>query len=494
MNPEYFIIPLIMGQVGHIINKFNTGNCFIDVFMILGCFMLYKSTNINHVRKYLHRLLCKSKNKNTVIIQSTKCNSDEEECSTKFKSVMHHINMNVRSVYKVRELQKNSWHGDDDLNMNIESDYIADQSAEIKIKDDLFCVVETDVQERNRPIGGTERIVYTILKIYSYSRTIRDIQEWLKTVTEEYKKHIKSSSVNSQLYISLTPSGQHKTKKGEGDKKWQDFQAIDWESSITFENSYFRDMESIIKKIDFFLNNKQWYIDKGIPYNLGIMLYGEPGCGKTRFIKQMANRTKRHIIDIKMSDLTTPQDLYSIMCKEEIGEKYIIPTNKRLLVFEDIDAMGKCVKSRDKEREKDKDSEKDTITEIEGTNINSNSVMMMNSLMKAPETENTLSNLLNIFDGINESSGRIIILTTNKPEMLDPALIRPGRIDLKISFGKCNLYDIKNLINKFWDIDITEDMLLPGIDLKYTSAEVYSIFRTSDDFDEIWSNFLLAKV
>jgi len=40
----------------------------------------------------------------------------------------------------------------------------------------------------------------------------------------------------------------------------------------------------IMGKIDFFLNNKDWYDRKGIPYNLGIMLYGEPGCGKSMCI------------------------------------------------------------------------------------------------------------------------------------------------------------------------------------------------------------------
>ena len=56
-----------------------------------------------------------------------------------------------------------------------------------------------------------------------------------------------------------------------------------------------------------------------------------------------------------------------------------------------------------------------------------------------------------MFDGINECSGRIIIMTSNKPEVLDKALIRPGRIDIKIHFQKCTSYDIMCLINLFWE-------------------------------------------
>ena len=98
--------------------------------------------------------------------------------------------------------------------------------------------------------------------------------------------------------------------------------------------------------------------------------------------------------------------------------------------------------------------------------------------------------MLNIFDGINESSGRIMVITTNKPDILDPALVRPGRIDIKICFDKCNLYDIKNLINKFWGTYITEDDILPEIDMMYTSAWIYSIFRNSDNFNKIKNIFL----
>ena len=49
---------------------------------------------------------------------------------------------------------------------------------------------------------------------------------------------------------------------------------------------------------------------------------------------------------------------------------------------------------------------------------------------------NNLSFFLNIIDGLNECSGRIIIMTTNKIDYLDKAIIRPGRIDIKINFKK----------------------------------------------------------
>jgi ATP-dependent 26S proteasome regulatory subunit len=95
-----------------------------------------------------------------------------------------------------------------------------------------------------------------------------------------------------------------------------------------------------------------------------------------------------------------------------------------------------------------------------------------------------------MFDGINECSGRIIIMTSNKPEVLDKALIRPGRIDIKINFNSCTRYDVMRLVNLFWDLELSEEMLLPELELKYTSAEIYNIFRSTNDFSEIEELFL----
>ena len=103
---------------------------------------------------------------------------------------------------------------------------------------------------------------------------------------------------------------------------------------------------------------------------------------------------------------------------------------------------------------------------------------------------NNLSYLLNMFDGINECSGRIIIMTSNKPEVLDKALIRPGRIDIKIHFQNWTKYDVMRLINLFWDLTVTEDMLLLELEMKYTSAEIYNIFRSTNDFEEIKGMFM----
>ena len=121
----------------------------------------------------------------------------------------------------------------------------------------------------------------------------------------------------------------------------------DFESTANFQNSYLPNYDEIINKINFFLNNKDWYDRKGIPYNLGIILYGEPGCGKTRFIKQLMNHTGRHGIDIKLNNKFCFNTLKRIIHNENITDEFIIPQEKRIIIFEDIDAMCNILKDRD---------------------------------------------------------------------------------------------------------------------------------------------------
>jgi len=65
----------------------------------------------------------------------------------------------------------------------------------------------------------------------------------------------------------------------------------------------------------------------------------------------------------------------------------------------------------------------------------------------------TLADLLEVFDGVMEMKGRMMVITTNHPEKLDPALIRPGRVDYQVNFGKCRREDIKDIFLHFYCCD-----------------------------------------
>ena len=112
-----------------------------------------------------------------------------------------------------------------------------------------------------------------------------------------------------------------------------------FESSKTFDNIYFPEKEEVMKKITFFLDNSSWYMERGIPHMLGLLLHEEPGCGKTSAIKAIANLSQRHIVPVPLKNVHNTADLYLALYGEKIDKKKI-RIDKRLYNLEDIDCGG----------------------------------------------------------------------------------------------------------------------------------------------------------
>jgi hypothetical protein len=501
MSPEYFVIPLIMNQATSIINTLKTGIIIFDFSILLIFLFMFYTADVNYIKKYYYSW--NENRKNSIVI----CN-EQRKRSIRFRAIMHFLAKQNESVYRIREDTEFDW---DDLEKR--SEYLVDQLKEFKLTDTIYGKIKNEEKDKvkNPDTNNTLVIEYNTLFLFSYKHNLSYLQKWIDERVKEYKTYLKTSCNEKQLFITVssntTPEKGGKNKKNNNNNNNELLiDSVEWDSSITFKNSYFQEMDEIIKKIDFFLNNKEWYMKRGIPYNLGILLHGEPGCGKTRFIKQLMNHTGRHGIDIKLNDAMDFTHLQNIIYKEELDDTHIIPQTQRILIFEDIDALGDVVKDRDLKKSASDVSLPDShfVTIDKGkeneTSINKNNNDMLNSFLKMASSSssslsqakcnNNLSYLLNMLDGIHECSGRILIMTTNKLDVLDKALIRPGRIDIKINFQKCSLYDISKMIEKFWNIVIPTETLLPAIERKYTNAEIINIFRSTDEFDCIRHEFV----
>lgn len=486
MSPEYFIIPFIMSYVNNIVTNLNTGIFILDCMLILTIITIALTVDFTVIKDtttiYINNYIKNSKN-NTIILSKT-----NELQSNNFKAIMHYASKsNNKSIHCLKEYFLTGWDCSEEDQIEKECGYLIDQSHEFILDNDIYGILIRKNKEKSRENQRVNIDEITLLKIYTKNKSLIELMEWINVRLIEYNKFLCLKTTSRQQLLNVYGNDTNNIM----------VEGSPWESTITFENSYFPKIEETMKKIDFFLNNKKWYSDHGIPYNMGILLYGLPGCGKTRFIKQLMNYTGRHGIDIKLNDNIDFTELKKIIYDDRIGENYIIPQEKRIIIFEDIDCMGNIVVDRDKpivEKELETNILESILkNQIKENNTSSNNSTKNKERKNKDKKNNNLSYLLNMIDGLNECCGRIIIMTTNKIDILDKALIRPGRIDIKIEFNYCTTYDIYRMIKIFWKDDasyITENMIKKELEGKYTSAEIINIFRSSDNFKDIINLFI----
>jgi hypothetical protein len=309
--------------------------------------------------------------------------------------------------------------------------------------------------------------IYTIL-IHSTMLSSMEISAIISTWEKEYEDF--KFCQNGLRFYSYNPVA---------DSDGDDYNEFSFESSKKFDNVFFPEKEKIVSRLEFFLENETWYAERGVPYTLGFLLHGLPGSGKTSTIKAMANLTQRHIVSVPLKNIKSIDDLYRIFYGPTINKKHI-PVNKRIYVLEDIDAasLKDTVKNRDSfqiNKEEDRESDSGIETPKSVGKGKDNGIFIVK---EDEEKKLTLADLLEVFDGVMEMKGRIMVITTNHPEKLDPAIIRPGRVDVNIQFGHCQPDDVLDIFKNFYG----SGQLPPDFDLtkigrdQWTAAEVIQVF------------------
>ena len=261
---------------------------------------------------------------------------------------------------------------------------------------------------------------------------------------------------------------------------------------------FFDGKEQIIEHIDYFLNNKSWYDNKGIPYTLGIGLHGPPGTGKTSFVKALANYTNRDIITISLKLIKTKQHLSSFFfentynCNNEKGSKSF---DNKIILFEDIDCIGDIILDRQlKNKKKTSSYESAPSTSVTNT-LHSGAVAtalpMPSLLPQVPAL--TLDDILNLWDGIRETPGRIIVISSNHYNELDPALIRPGRIDITHELRNASHSVISDVYMHLFGTKINANKLKKVKENFYSPAELINIYVSHKSENEFVNRLLANK-
>ncbi|GAA2197114.1 proteasome ATPase [Sinomonas flava] len=195
------------------------------------------------------------------------------------------------------------------------------------------------------------------------------------------------------------------------------------------------------------------YREHGLKAPKGILLYGPPGCGKTLIAKAVANS-----LAVRASERPGAQDVKSYFLNikgPELLDKYVGETERHIrLIF-----------SRAREKASDGSpvvvffDEMDSLFRTRGTGVSS-------------DVETTIvPQLLSEIDGVERLDNVIVIGASNREDMIDPAILRPGRLDVKIKIHRPDAEAAADIFSKYLTDDLpihAEDLAEHGGDAKAT--------------------------
>ncbi|OMO56982.1 hypothetical protein CCACVL1_26128 [Corchorus capsularis] len=236
-------------------------------------------------------------------------------------------------------------------------------------------------------------------------------------------EEIKNQDRVIKLYSKQCPVEDDGRNSGPWGRNGSSWGSIILEHPATFDTLA---MEPDVKKmiiddLERFLKRKEYYKKVGRAWKRGYLLFGPPGTGKSSLVAAMANYLKFDIYDLRLS---------SVRSDAELRRTLLSTTNRSILLIEDIDCSSEVLERP-----------------IEKKNYRQEEPVKSGQL--------TLSGILNCIDGLWSSCGdeRIIVFTTNYKERLDPALLRPGRMDMHIHMSYCTAHGFRLLASNYLGID-----------------------------------------
>ncbi len=206
--------------------------------------------------------------------------------------------------------------------------------------------------------------------------------------------------------------------------------------NITFKDVAGLDEAKVeVMEIVDFLKNPKKYTKLGGKIPKGALLIGSPGTGKTLLAKAVAGEANVPFFSLSGSDFV---EMFVGVGASRVRDLFRQAKEKApcIIFIDEIDAIGRA----------------------RGKNLVSGS---------NDERENTLNQLLTEMDGFGTDSGVIILAATNRPDILDSALLRPGRFDRQISIDKPDLVGREQIFK----VHLQGKELAPGVDPKKLSAQ-----------------------
>lgn len=339
-----------------------------------------------------------------------------------------------------------------------------------------------DDKKKQNGDGNTRESVSSSRIVFEFSSTEPNgrelIEEYIKTAYNSYVDEIERTARKDKsryyympaLTYSFSSSSEDNNQKEAPAAKYKRYRLSE---NKTFRSLFFPEKDSLLSLVDKFLSKTGKYEIEGYPHKLGLLLHGPPGTGKTSLIKALAQYTKRNIVSIPLAKVRTNQQLMDMILDHRFavqGEDLAIKLSFKntIFVMEDIDCASSIVLKRTTAEQMhtidDSDSDSDSIR-LPKEPLNKQSVSStddspgFSSFLKSIVPDKLdLSGILNVLDGVVDCPERLLIMTTNHPEKLDPALIRPGRIDIQLELGYMTTESAVDMIQHYYRETVSEEL------------------------------------
>lgn len=343
-----------------------------------------------------------------------------------------------------------------------------------------FSFQASSTKEGKEDVMGTGRDVYSKRDTFQLSgeRVTVYSLDLSGNLLQRFKDYVSTEEVKESLVtpVFTVDSAQRGQLWKQRVKPIRPLSTIDLDSQVK---------DDLVSDLDrfFSLGRAKWYSARGIPYKRGILLQGPPGTGKSSISLALAGHIGGPLYTVAIGEVSDESHLMDLF--EAAGHGSVV-------LLEDVDSAGigrEKVKKSSGEVTPDSTKEMNRPCDLDRPTLPEPAT--------APAWSISLSGLLNAIDAL--ADGVLLIMTTNEPDNIDKALIRPGRIDKQIHVGNASRAVAGDIFKRFYTEDSTEQDVLNANariaelaaefagkipDLKFTPAEIQGFLIPLSDTPE----------
>jgi hypothetical protein len=262
---------------------------------------------------------------------------------------------------------------------------------------------------------------------------IKTLRRVIVNIRERYRKYKEHSIWTQRMFRMKVENGSFSAWAGAETHSSKSFDTVVLDSVVKSD---------LVADLHTFLSSEDWYRRMGLSYKRGYMFHGPPGTGKTSSVLAIANTASYDIYSLNLAQLGDDTDLDNAF--EKMPERCVV-------LLEDVDCMVDAVRSRSAHD----DDEATTIKQwpLDQEIVSDHVPQDAGNLTKytpGKKKSIALSCLLNNIDGITNNHGRIFVMTTNRPQILDAALVRFGRIDMCVCLDLCSHEQLRHFYELYY--------------------------------------------